>query len=451
MKKLIVSIGLCAMLVLSACQPTPEQEIIVGKGDGVLNQKALEEADQSADWTQDEDRIVWSETRTVNTEIGECSFSVSMDAKLPSIPDKVPVFLIQPKEFSMDFLENASKYLMKGDMYYGKPSKQDIEMEILDAKKDFSTHTIRKDYQSQADEWLEFLNERYNKADDSNSDAKYEFDDKEFGIRGLHLKSYPKYENSIMDFQAHGECIDNFYFRVDEFHRSFQYLENTIGESLQAKGTQTTYEQALDIADKAMTALFDVPFMLVQSRITDTINHNEYLWSDEDKETSLRQSYVFYYNREYDDIPSLYIDPAPILGTDNTEYAKPYTREYALIVVDDRGIAQMRYESFSETIEKLNENVKMMPFAEVFERFKSDVFYHNIWGFSADIQITRIDFGLVREPVKDNPNQYMMVPAWNFVGHIKNDWFEEPEQSILALSAIDGSIITDYQSICDPK
>lgn len=79
-----------------------------------------------------------------------------------------------------------------------------------------------------------------------------------------------------------------------------------------------------------------------------------------------------------------------------------------------------------------------------------DVFHHYLWG-SADITITQIEFGMVREPVKDNPNQYMMVPAWNFIGDIKSGWVKEREKSILALNAIDGSVITEYDSICDPK
>lgn len=71
------------------------------------------------------------------------------------------------------------------------------------------------------------------------------------------------------------------------------------------------------------------------------------------------------------------------------------------------------------------------------------------------IIITGIEFSLVREPVKDMPDQYMMVPAWNFIGDVGNPLGNEygdcEEKSILALSAIDGSIITDYQHMTDPK
>ena len=447
-----ITIGLMVLIVAcfaSACQPTPEKAAVVNKANYPLEDLILEKADPNEKWTQTTDRIIWNETKSVNTEIGECTITVSMNVTVPQIPDKVPVVLIEPKELSLDFLKSTANYLMRGEIYDGKPSKQDVEMEILAFKKDISAHTIREgyDYQEQVEEMLEFLNEKYSEATDGNSKARYEYELDGYGNIGFRLKSYPT-DNSIMTFSPFRK--DGFSFRHSELNRVFFYLDTISGENIQANGAQTTYNQALVKADEALKTLFDVPFTMMHSCITDIINDNEYLWND-GEETSLGQAYVFYYTREYDDVPSLYIDPASIMVTENTEYSKPYTREYALIVVDDRGIVQMRYQSFSDTVGKLNDNVKLIPFKEVLERFKKDVFYHNLWGLSTVIEITRIEFGLVREPVKDNPDQYMMVPAWNFIGNIDDGWFDQQEMSILALSAINGSVITDYSSILAPK
>lgn len=433
MKKLIVSIGLCALLVLSSCGLSPE--------------KALQEAVQSGEWTLTDDRIIMNETRIDDTEHGKCSFSVSMDVQLPSVPEKVPVYLIELNDFSADFLEKTTDYLMTGDLYNGQRSKQDIEQEILDASNDFITHTIMPVYQDQADDWLEALNKQYEEANLGNGEA-YKFNDKE-NIKVLHLKSYPDYENSIMDFYADS---DTFYFRIDEFNKSYRALENKIGENIEAKGTQTTYEQALKIADNAMAALFDVPFVMAQSRITDKINHLEYLWNDADEETSLGQSYAFYYNRDYDGIPSLLIDSvsAPVMDTDAIKFPETYPQEYTLIVVDDRGIALMNHYSFSETIEKLDEDTELMPIGDILNSFLDSAAYHALRNISAQIKIARIDFGLVREPVSGNPRQYRMVPAWNFVGHL-NGFEEDGDSSILTINALDGSVLTSYDSILPPK
>jgi hypothetical protein len=356
-------------------------------------------------------------------------------------------------------MKSAAQYLMEGEIFGGKESKQDVTMEILDFKKDVNAHTLRDGYQENVDDWLEFLNKRYNDAAESNLEAVFEYNDKEYGERGLHLKSYPS-DNSIMEFSAYnntGWGIDSFLFRINRFNRMFMYLSNISGEDIQANGVKTTNKEALSTADNAITALFEEPFAMVHSDIIDIINQNEYLWND-DKETSEGQSYVFYYTREYGGIPSLFMDMAPIYVTEQTEYAKPYPREGVCVVVDDRGIVYMTYDSYSETIETLNENVSLMPFNEILDKFKDGVFYHNLWGAGgtiAKINITRIDFGMVREPVKDKEGQFMMVPAWNFVGNIggiaDDRYGDNQEKSILALSAIDGSIITDYSSIVPPK
>lgn len=443
----------CIILLLAACQSTPEDQFVVNKAARSLDDLVLEKADPNETRAQTEDSIAWSETKTVDSEIenlGEYTVTVTIDAETPKAPSQVPVYLIEPQEFSIEFLKKAANYLMAGEIYDGKTSKQDVMMELLSCKKEISTHSIMDEYQDQADEWLEYFNEKYESAPESNSEAKFEFDDSEYGIRELHLKSYLN-DNSIMDFSSYGLPVNSFFFRINEFMRVFQYLNNSSGENTQANGTETTYEQALKTAGEALMMLFDEPYAMMRSDITDKINYLEYLWND-GEEISLSQAYVFYYTREYDGISSLLIDPVSTVSTDETEYAKPYTREYALIVVDDRGIAIMNYESFSNTIEKLNENVQIMPFTEVLERFKSDVFYHNLWGLSnTEITITQIEFGMVREPVKNDPDRYMMVPAWNFIGSINNGLFVEQDKSILALSALNGSVITDYQSIVAPK
>lgn len=440
-KKRFVTILMIITVIISisACQSTPEKQTVVNKANNALEDLVLEKAEEDSIWAQSDDNIIWNETKTVNTELGECTVTVSMNAKIPRLPGNVPVYIIEPKRFDVKFFAETANALIAGEIYEGTPSKQDILMEILDFKKQISAHTIID--QDNMEQTLEFLNTRYEEAPENNSEFVFDYNDTSGRI--IHIKSYHD-NNSIMDFCAYGSCFD---FRTNETNRTFHNSPSQSSAGIQAVGTETTYEQAKEIADELMKSLFEAPFAIAYSNIASKTNDLEDLWKD-GQATSLGEAYVFYYTREYDSIPSLYIDPASKIVDDGTEFRKPNPREGTRIVVDDRGVIEMQYQSFSDTIEKLNDNVLLMPFNDVLEYFKDGVFSHRLWGVKkAQIDISRIEFGMVREPIKDKPDQYMMVPAWNFIGNINSGMFEEQEKSILALSAINGSVITDYELV----
>jgi competence protein ComGC len=91
----ILIISALIITLIAACQPTPENETIVNKGNNELENKVLEQpaASPSTEATQSEDSIVWNETKAVNAEgEGEYTIAVSIDAKIPELPDKVPCF-----------------------------------------------------------------------------------------------------------------------------------------------------------------------------------------------------------------------------------------------------------------------------------------------------------------------------------------------------------------------
>lgn len=455
-KTLLLVILICGMLLGTACQKTPGQEVVVNESDISLDELILKKADTNEVRTQTEDSIVWKQTKNVNTELGECTVSVNIDVDMPEYPGKVPVYLIKPVKFSTEFLKKASEYLLDGEIYEGTLSKQDFLTQKLVFQKDISEHTILNGYDSEVDGWLEFYDEEYNKALDENSEPIFNENSEHY----FDLKSYTD-ENEAIYFKVHRNRgkVDGFIFRGIGYNDEFYYINDLSAESIQANGTELSYEQALSAANNAMTDLFNVPYSMVRTRKIDKINFAEYIWNDM-MPTSIGKAYSFYYTREYDGVPSLLIDPAPIVMTETTQYSKPYIREYVCVIVDDSGIVYMDYNSFSDTIELLNDDVKTMPFDEVLEQFKKYIFYHSLWGKTAEISITEIEFGMVREPVKDNPDEYMMVPAWNFIGEVKTNFLEdntnqyeseEQEKSILVLSAINASIITDYESIVDPK
>lgn len=455
-KTLLLVILICGMLLAAACQKTPRQEVVINESDISLDELVLKKANQNDVWIQTEDKIGWKQTKSVETELGECAVSVNIDVNMPEYPGRVPVYLVKPGEFSAELLKKTSEYLFDGEIYGGTLTKKDILTQKLIFQKDISEHTILNGYEKEVDGWLEFYDEEYSKAPDDHCEPIFnENSDHYFYLKGYTDKNEAKY------FKVHrnsGE-VDGFIFRGIGYNEEFYYIDDLSAENIQANGTEPTYKQALSAANNAMTDLFDVPYSIVRTRQIDKINFAEYIWNDMIP-TSIGKAYSFYYTREYDGVSSLLIDPAPIVMTESKQYSKPYIREYVCVVADDSGVIYMDYNSFSDTIELVNDNVKIMSFDEVLEQFKKSIFHNSLWGKTAEIYITKIEFGMVREQVKDNSDEYMMVPAWNFIGEVKTNFIEddtdeyesqEQEKSILVLSAINASIVTDYESITDPK
>ena len=100
------------IISISACQSTPEKQTVVNKANNALEDLVLERAEEDSIWTQSDDNIVWNVTKTVNTELGECTVKVCMNAKIPRFSGNVPVYIIEPKRFDVKFYAETAKALM---------------------------------------------------------------------------------------------------------------------------------------------------------------------------------------------------------------------------------------------------------------------------------------------------------------------------------------------------
>lgn len=102
----------------------------------------------------------------------------------------------------------------------------------------------------------------------------------------------------------------------------------------------------------------------------------------------------------------------------------------------------------------------MKSFEEIYEIFKNQLqIEYTLWnldrktGFYNDgelesgiIHVTEAVMGLARVRVKDNLEEYRLVPAWIFKGNTEykssvGDYTDEIVQTLVIVNAVDGSII----------
>ncbi|MDY5957580.1 MAG: DUF6034 family protein, partial [Frisingicoccus sp.] len=115
--------------------------------------------------------------------------------------------------------------------------------------------------------------------------------------------------------------------------------------------------------------------------------------------------------------------------------------------ITDEGIVGFDYVAPLTIIETVVENSNMKSFDEVKNIFEKMVTIVNAEDSIAEnsqgteIQIDRVVLGYVRVSEADSYNTGLLVPVWDFMGKIKDSYGVENQRSILAVNAIDGSVI----------
>ena len=113
-----------------------------------------------------------------------------------------------------------------------------------------------------------------------------------------------------------------------------------------------------------------------------------------------------------------------------------------------------------ELVSSEKDNVAVIAFEEVYDLFKDKMqtefskskffkyeevndpeFQTMLDEAEVVINTTNISLGLFRVKIKDNSEEYRMIPAWGFYGSIVIDGEDWGEGNILMINAIDGSVI----------
>ena len=129
--------------------------------------------------------------------------------------------------------------------------------------------------------------------------------------------------------------------------------------------------------------------------------------------------------------------------------------ERLLVTVDKDGVAGVRYDAPCAVKETLAEKTNLMPFSKIEEIFDKMilVYDNNLNDGTRDethmtYHIQKVELGLVNIPEK-NSEAGLLVPAWTFLGyaHVESpydgivDWATNGLKPFLTINAVDGSII----------
>ena len=503
MKKTIL-FDLCfiAVLLFTACQPTPETPIVVNKGDSLLEERIRQSPAALCKYYAPES---WTEDFAFDG--GNLTVYIDASINVPET-DNYPVAEVAPVKFTQDQADKALSSLIKGKTLYKikrNKTKQEIEEEILaiqkniaspdsdlNSIKDTDTEGYKESLQELQSEIAD-LRERQKTAPDKYvpEPASLTFTsgiDNLAEIAGMteeQKRNFAKntVEFSIIEGQAELGKSEPAKIRVisselkiqneidfKNMDKNCDLRRDVKYDTKNLNGINISKEQAVKIAEDEIKelGLIDYALAAVGSDAIDipATRYSENSYKDDPK------CYVMYFTHSVGNIPvtfvSKYTSGSLSKGDKNLqEFSSPWPDETLKIVADDNGINTFMWYCPYKVIDTVSENVQLLSFDRIKDIFREQIKVQGIWDSDPDIvrreiHIEDIVLGMAKIPKKDDPDINMLVPAWDFFGYsvykyrapqpggyrlnADNEYTEKLfMHSFLTINAIDGSVIQRQQ------
>lgn len=456
-KEKAVSVCLFALcLLLTACQPTPEEEIVKQKSEALFIESITATAEPEKSFKMQVSQHI---TQDVETENAKIKISIDADVEMPDAK-AYPIVKISKSEFSRETLKRVYTVLTHGteeiEVFPRAFRRKDLD-ELLDLR---DSGDLDK-YGS-----LEELNEAIEAQQKTVAAAPEKAVAKEADFNWTGDLSPLLFFISEAETQQVGcyNPAEEYYIECVEDMFEMKYLEaqvmmessiNRIQPRVEAGSIQLvmpkiTEEEGKQQAEQLISDLgLSEDFVLTGSRtaVKSELNRGE--------TGQVEAVYEYLFVRQIAGVPVTFFNVSMSSDVENpSSYAAPWYYEKIRIFVDDSGIWGFLWNGPCEVEQVVNDNAQLLSFEEILDTFERMVGYKYA-GLQEDslteqsaVTVTRIQLGLVRVIEKNDLGTAYLVPAWTFFGsEIVDEWSSsgcDGFDPILILNALDGSVI-------DPK
>lgn len=461
---------LTIVLCLCACQATPTKNAVVNKNQDYLKDINLQPVQNNMD---DIPKNVQE-----SFELAKGKVTINAKVTLPNT-NVFPIYKIKPRELTNDDIDQFVNIFFDGQPLYetsNEISKEEIAQQIIDLKQqltetNFSDENVMESATNAIKEEIAALEKQYAGAK-SQSELKNKSTNAHFiemdGGEGSVGKGYAKLKNgNAMAIQAFkNPSLKSSFIVVKNFDKlDKQFYEETresLAMDLEITAPNTTdnipsstvsFQQAQAQAEKILQDTKLSNFVLDYSG-----HKSEHLVYEEG--ANPEKFYFFTYAKVYGGIPATYVsvDHTELdYNYNNVEYAESFPSETFEIVIDKDGNVQYVVWCYpEETIETIANNISLMPFNEIMNKFKTHAKAIGNWNnmpevVNKDIDIYEIKLSMFKSALKDNPNEYITIPVWNFFctqniaiydnGNEYENKEDEFRRTLVTINAIDGSVI----------
>jgi dsDNA-binding SOS-regulon protein len=466
MKKTIALMVL-ATIFMTACQPTPEREVVINKNEGVFEEalKATQtstpeqKASPTAEPENDNDSERWKDY--FEKYDGKLKFTI--DAEIITYDaQSYPVAKIKPYYVP---IEQANKII---EVLYGTLdvslatsvktkdeiqemiSQLELEIKECDKEKEAERYGLMKDSLKELYELLEATPE-------TGENNKYSGEYDVFITDGSEQRSIMLRENSkslclymtINPRKGNGYTLDIEFGNMGREYRA--YTDENTGKISFDENPVLKTDEAKDARMAADEFLADIG---IENMVLSDMQMR--IYNDAAGETN---SYAMHYSKVFPGtaIPIL-SNYGGLASTMDAEYMDVFNPERMMVEIRGDEIIGFEWYSAYEIESILNENIELLPFEEIMANAQSQlaVKYADVNDSDAGTHfyVDKVELSYVVQPIKDTVYEYMLVPAWSFYGgydygegrDFGNGVIKEGRyifhNSLLSVNAVDGTVIS---------
>ncbi|MFZ7120477.1 MAG: DUF6034 family protein [Eubacteriaceae bacterium] len=409
--------------------------------------------------------ILNSDREGVNTSV-DINASVIMPKYIPSIVS------VKPKKITFNQLNSLIDLIAKDEnIYHSSYAKKIMTKNKIQSKIEFYNKEISDcnkngnvEYKSLCENEIEQLYNDLETAPESYADIV------------LDLEKINK--ECDADSQITDDMVGPIDFTPDNYNNQIYdveigefYMDNS--ERLYINATDNIYEQTIGyhsqkrFGNKSIDSNKDFNLSITDAKkmampYVNCIDNSFVLldiWGNEHTvEENLRYpvGYTLVFGRQFNGVDTNYVAPEHsciTYGNNTTE--NHYPQELLFIKVCENGVYSLDYQSPMEVNDTVNTNPELIDFNKIQEIFNENIFNNNYINNNLNLYINRIELGMMRIDNPKIPDEYLVIPVWDFYGEfnsMNNEYDIEKVafydvdlpsfgKSFLTINAIDGSII----------
>ncbi len=409
----IIVILLITTTITSACQPTPDEAVVVSGGD--FEQKMSE---TDIPFSQYEVPETWQET--VELKGGDEKIHIDADVTVPDV-ENVPIYSVSQSTLSADQVEKMAGHFNDEFFYVHELTKSEIEERLINLKR---------------------LNDE--------EMAKYYEEMLPGAPETVIIEEITDFAPQEHVFGGYASADDGTYYMLTVAEDLISVgngatMDNSILKLNNMKPVEDlslSKEEAVIVATQELEHLgYDMLAVVVEEGAL--FQFSDY-YASHDREGERKEGYFIKFALNVDGFAGVLDNGYSVSPKyDDVQYSAPFYPQEAHIFVDDTGsVLSLQLLNPVDLGEKVIQNAGLMSFKDVQERIREMLVFKHSLENALPVYVTDVSLRMSIATIKDYSDSAIYIPTWIVEYYVDlGDSFHSYEY--LAINAIDGGRVIE--------